>query len=123
MNPIYFGLTSGSDQSITFSLACTSNGGPINTMQWEKDGVSVNDSNMYPDLTDAEMATYSNTLQVTGRETGMYTCTATDGATFSLSASLTVDGNVFNFLLSNKVTKIILCFLSPHLQLLILLLL
>ena len=72
-------------------------------MQWEKDGVSVNDSNMYPDLTDAEMATYSNTLQVTGRETGMYTCTATDGATFSLSANLTVDGNVFNFLQSNKV--------------------
>ena len=61
-------------------------------MQWEKDGVAVPGSNILPDLSDAEMATYINTLQVTGRETGMYTCTATDGATLSLSANLTVDG-------------------------------
>ena len=93
VEPIVFQLTSDpAAQSVTFSLTCTSNGGPINTMQWERDGVAVPGSNIYPDLTDAGTATYSNTLHVTGRQTGVYTCTATDGATLSLSERLTVKG-------------------------------
>ena len=79
-------------QSVTFSLTCTSNGGPINTMQWEIDGEAVPGSNIYPDLTDTETATYSNILRVTGRETGVYTCTATDGDTLSFSTAITVEG-------------------------------
>ena len=92
MDSINFELTSGAAVLVTYSLTCTSNGGPISTMQWEKDGVSVPDSSMYPDLTDWETATYSNTLQVIGRQPGVYTCTATDGDTLSLSQSLTVEG-------------------------------
>ena len=93
VEPIVFQLTSDpAAQSVTFSLTCTSNGGPINTMQWERDGVAVPGSNIYPDLTDTETATYSNTLHVTGRQTGVYTCTVTDGATLSLSERLTVKG-------------------------------
>ena len=92
LDPINFALTSGSAQSVTFSLTCTSNGGPINSTQWEKDGVAATGSNIYPDLTDAETATYSNTLQVIGRETGVYTCTATDGGILSLSTAMTVEG-------------------------------
>ena len=61
-------------------------------MRWEKDGVPLPGSSIHPDLTDTEMATYSNTLQVTGREPGVYTCTATDGDTLSLSQNLTVAG-------------------------------
>ena len=93
MEPISFSLTSPiADESVTFSLTCTSNGGPINTIQWERDGVAVPDSNIYPDLTDGEMATYTTTLLVTGRETGAYACTATDGDSLSLSRNLTVKG-------------------------------
>ena len=92
LNSINFALTSGSDQSVTFSLTCTSNGGPINTMQWEKDGVAVPRSNIYPDLTDTETATYSNTLHVTERQTGVYTCTATDGNDTGVVENITVNG-------------------------------
>ena len=93
LNSINFALTSDpAAQSVTFSLTCTSNGGPINTMQWERDGVVLNGSNIYPELNDAETATYSNTLQLTGRETGMYTCTVTDGDTLSLSRNITIEG-------------------------------
>ena len=92
LEPINFILTSGSAQSVSFSLTCTSNGGPINTTLWEKDDVPVPGSSVYPDLIDPELATYSNTLQVMERQPGVYTCTATDGGTLLLSQSLTVKG-------------------------------
>ena len=87
-------LVSSSAQFVTFSLTCTSTGGPINTMQWEKDGVSLPDSSIYPDLTDPETATYTNTLQVIGMQPGVYTCRATDGGYLSLSQSYTVEGTL-----------------------------
>ena len=80
--------------SVTFSLTCTSSGGPINTMTWEKDSAIVPGSNIYPDLTSNVTATYTNILPVTGREPGNYTCRATDGDTLSLSESLTVQGTI-----------------------------
>ena len=61
-------------------------------MQWEKNGAPVTNSSIYPDLTDPETATYSNTLQVIGRQPGVYTCTAADGGTLTLSQNLTVAG-------------------------------
>ena len=61
-------------------------------MRWEKDGAPVPGSSIYPNLIDTETATYSNTLQVTGRQPGVYTCTATDGDNHSLSQNLTVAG-------------------------------
>ena len=79
-------------QSVTFSLTCTSNGRPINTMEWERDGVAVPGSNIYPDLTDTEMATYRNILHVTGRETGVYACTATDGNDTDVVENITAKG-------------------------------
>ena len=67
-------------------------------MQWDRDSVLVPGSNVYPDLTDRNMATYTNTLQVIGRQPGVYTCTATDGDTLSISQSFTVQGIlVLNF--------------------------
>ena len=78
--------------SVNFSLTCTSKGGPINTMQWEKDGVPVSGSSTYPDLTSRSTATYTNTLQVIEREPGVYTCIVNDGDTLSLSQNLTVEG-------------------------------
>ena len=65
-------------------------------MMWEKDSVAVPGSSIYPDLTNIMTATYTNTLQVTGREPGMYTCTVTDGASdmLSISESFTVEGTI-----------------------------
>ena len=74
-------------------------------MQWEKDGVAVPGSSIYPDLTDTETATYSNTLHVTGRETGIYTCTITDGATLSLSKRLTVKGRLTTNTIIERTTQ------------------
>ena len=94
MDPIPFQLTPDpAAQSVSFSLTCTSNGGPISTMEWRKDGMAVSDSNYFPDLTNNETATYINVLQVPGRETGIYSCDATDGeGTISLSMSIIVQG-------------------------------
>ena len=61
-------------------------------MQWARDNATINGTNIYPNLTARETATYTNTLEVSGRQTGMYTCTATDGDTLSLSENLTVEG-------------------------------
>ena len=88
-----FQLTSNpTAQSVTFSLTCTSNGRPINTMEWERYGEAVSGSNIYPDLTDTETATYRNILYVTVRETGVYTCTATDGNDTDVVENITVKG-------------------------------
>ena len=93
MAPIIFQITSdAAAQSVTFSLTCTSNGGPINTMVWEKDFITVPGSNIYPDLNNSNTATYTNTLQVSGRESGNYTCKIADGNSLSLSESLIVQG-------------------------------
>ena len=79
-------------QSVSFSLTCTSNGGPVSTMVWERDAVGVPESSTYPDLTNRTTATYTNVLQVMGRETGTYTCALMDGDALSLLASITVQG-------------------------------
>ena len=99
LDSVLFQLTSGAAVLVTYSLTCTSSGGPINTLQWDRDGVSVDGDNIYPILTDSVTATYTNTLQVSGRQTGVYTCTATDGGDIlSLSQSLTVEGMYFRVL-------------------------
>jgi hypothetical protein len=62
-------------------------------MQWARDGVTLGGANIYPSLTARKAATYTSTLEVSGRQTGMYNCTAADGGgTLSLSESLTVEG-------------------------------
>jgi hypothetical protein len=94
LESINFELTSDDAVLVTYSLTCTSNGGPISTMWWARDGGTLDEANIYPSLTSHEAATYTSTIrEVSGRQTGMYTCTATDGGgTLSLSESLTVEG-------------------------------
>ena len=96
LDPITFQLTSDvAAQIVTFSMTCTSNGGPISTMEWDRDGVAIPGSSIYPDLTDNVTATYTNILRVSGREIGDYRCNVTDGAgTISLLQNLTVQGRV-----------------------------
>ena len=59
-----------------FHLTCTSISSPPTTVQWTIDGIPVNGSDYSSSqiVIDGLTATYNNTLTVTGRAPGMYTC-------------------------------------------------
>ena len=77
-----------------FTLTCTSTGGPATTVTWTR--------NMEPavgerrsEVVNEETAQYANTLTVTGRMGGDYTCTVTNDVTpDGASASITVQGTI-----------------------------
>ena len=78
-----------------FTLTCTSTGGPATTVSWRRDGTMLSDDSTYSItsrvLTDAETATYTHTLTVTGRLVGEYQCSVSNIRTPSGSSrSLTV---------------------------------
>ena len=79
-----------------FTLTCVSTGGPATTVTWTRDGAIVsNDANhvFTKTVTDQPTATYHNTLTVTGREPGSYTCSVDNARTAPpATASLTVAG-------------------------------
>ena len=60
-----------------FQLTCTSTGSPPTTVLWTINGSPVTNSNAASSkiVTDRPTSTYSNTLTVSVREYGMYTCT------------------------------------------------
>ena len=62
-----------------FQLTCTSTTSPPTTVQWTINGSPVNGSNYTSSqiVTDGPTSTYNNTLTVTGRSPGMYTCNVT----------------------------------------------
>ena len=62
-----------------FQLTCTSTSSPPTTVQWTISGSPVNGGNYASSqiVTDRPTSTYNNTLTVTGRVPGMYTCTVT----------------------------------------------
>ena len=69
-------LTPTNVNPLVFQLTCTSTSSPPTTVQWTIDGYPVNGGN-YTIVTDRPTSTYNNTLTVTGRAPGMYTCTVT----------------------------------------------
>ena len=78
-----------------FTLTCTSTGGPATTVSWRRNGTMLSDDSTYSItsqvLTDAETATYTHTLTVTGRLLGQYQCSVSNIRTPSGSSrSLTV---------------------------------
>ena len=80
-----------------FTLTCTSTGGPATTVSWRRDGTMLSDNSTHSItsqvLTDAETATYTHTLAVTGRLVGEYQCSVSNIRTPSGSSrSLTVVG-------------------------------
>ena len=79
-----------------FTLTCTSSGGPATTVSWRRDGTMLSDDSTYSitsQVTDAETATYTHTLRVTGRLVGEYQCSVSNIRTPSGSTrSLTVVG-------------------------------
>ena len=69
-------LTSISPQNsanITFSLTCNSSGGPVQSVEWMRDGFPLDNTGPLI-LTSASTASYTNTLDVSGRLPGTYTC-------------------------------------------------
>ena len=80
-----------------FTLTCTSTGGPATAVSWRKDDTMLSDDSTYsitPQvLTNAETATYTHTLTVTGRLLGEYQCSVSNIRTASGSSrSVTVVG-------------------------------
>ena len=94
---IQFQLTSELNATTpTFTLTCTSTGGPATTVSW-----TVNNSAVIEDsahnitsqvLTDLENATYTHTLMVTGRLVGEYECNVSNNKPSSASGVVAVVG-------------------------------
>ena len=75
-----------------FNLTCISTGGPATTVTWTRDSATVTGSVTV--LDDAETATYTHTLTVTGRQEGVYMCTVENGKPSNDSTSLRVQGKI-----------------------------
>ena len=62
-----------------FTLTCRSEGGPVTTVMWEKDGIPLHENISYTTsqiITNTSSNTvYYNTLSIKGREYGIYNCT------------------------------------------------
>ena len=79
----------------TFTLTCTSTGGPATTVSWTVNNSAVTEDSAHITsqvLTDAENATYTNTLTVTGRLLGEYECTVSNNKPSSSTGILAVVG-------------------------------
>ena len=79
----------------TFTLTCTSTGGPATTVSWTVDNSVVTEDSAHITsqvLTDSENATYNNTLMVTGRLVGDYECNVSNNKSSSSSGILAVVG-------------------------------
>ena len=88
---IQFQLTSEVDAATpVFTLTCTSTGGPATIVSWQRDGVVV--SGEITELTDPVNATYTSTLNVTGRETGSYYCVVANSRSSVTSRMLLLQG-------------------------------
>ena len=99
-------LTQTSADPPVFQLTCVTTSSPPTTVLWTLNGSPVNGSNYTSSqiVVDRPKSTYNNTLTVTGRVSGMYTCTVTTtcspvcGATGftlnprSVTSSITVQG-------------------------------
>ena len=74
-----------------FLLTCISTGGPATTVTWTRDSASAVGL-IDTVVVDGVTGTSNNTLLVTGREEGLYTCTVSNRVSNESSASLNVAG-------------------------------
>ena len=90
-------LTVNSDlngASPQFTLTCISTGGPATTVTWTRDSATAmaNEVTMFNFTNDAETATYTHTLTVTGRQGGDYQCNVSNAKPSVAVATVTVQG-------------------------------
>ena len=95
-----FNLTSQLDSPTpTFTLTCTSTGGPVTTVSWMRDGEILHENSNYSITSQilyySENATYDHTLMVTGRLVGEYECNVSNGKASSSSGNITVVGEYY----------------------------
>ena len=91
-----FNLTSELNSTIpTFTLTCTSTGGPVTMVTWMRDGEILAENSNYSVtsqiILDLGNQTYNHTLTVTGRLVGEYQCTVSNNKSSS-SRNITVVG-------------------------------
>ena len=87
-----FTLDSGfGEVNLQFTLTCTSTGGPATTVTWRRDSDNVTGETRTV-LYDRVTAQYTHTLTVTGRLTGLYTCTVANDKPSNDSVNITVQG-------------------------------
>ena len=92
------GVTVDSDlngASPQFTLTCISTGGPATTVTWTRDSATAM-GDAVTVLDNAETATYTHTLTVTGRTEGLYRCTVSNSKPSSAAAELSVAGIVYS---------------------------
>ena len=87
-----------------FTLTCISTGGPATTVTWTRDSVIVTEGTETV-LDDPVTAQYTHTLTVTGRLSGLYTCTVANNKPSSDSANINVEGNKVFYCSFTFVTK------------------
>ena len=78
-----------------FTLTCISTGGPATTVTWTRDSAIAMGDEMTV-LDDAETATYTHTLTVTGRTEGLYRCTVSNNKPSHAVAKFNVAGIVYS---------------------------
>ena len=80
------------ETSPQFTLTCISTGGPATTVTWTNPDSEVVTTGNMTVLINTKTAQYNNTLNVTGRRGGLYTCTVENNKPSSDSAQLDVNG-------------------------------
>ena len=99
---VQFQLTSELNTTIpTFTLTCTSSGGPATTVSWTINNSAVTEDGNHhitsQILIDPLTATYNHTLVVTGRLVGEYQCNVSNNKPSSASEILAVVGKNFKY--------------------------
>ena len=74
-----------------FTLTCISTGGPATTITWTRDSATATGDEMTV-LDNAETATYTHTLTLTGRPGGLYQCTVSNVKRSEAMADFNVEG-------------------------------
>ena len=77
--------------TLEFTLTCISTGGPATTVTWTRDNDTVTEGTETV-LDDPVTAQYTHTLTVTGRLTGLYTCTVANNKPSNDKANITLQG-------------------------------
>ena len=111
MSSLQFQLTSELNATTpTFTLTCTSTGGPATTVSWTINNHTVTEDSVHhitsQILTDPLTATYNHTLAVTGRVVGEYKCTVSNNKPSSSSGMLAVVGKNFTLKMVGEVAGI-----------------
>ena len=77
-----------------FTLTCISTGGPATTVTWTRDSAIAMGDELTV-LDNAETATYTHNLTVTGRTEGLYRCNVSNNKPSSAAAELSVQGTAY----------------------------